>query len=189
MRQLQHKCQLADTDSCQKLRRLMQQQPDLDADLDRSAGADGAFNGDLVRSLDRRSSKRRQRRKHHGKRRKDESEEELESRRERRTKKRQEKEERRRRRKERREKRRLLKQQRRKERRAKKVAASQRHSVSVRSVAEASPKCQFKLVDSCTWPHCNPTCPKLKNPETGESNNPFASVQKSCFYWCPIHIE
>ncbi|XP_072036159.1 palmitoleoyl-protein carboxylesterase notum1-like isoform X2 [Amphiura filiformis] len=29
-------------------------------------------------------------------------------------------------------------------------------------------KCQFRLVDHATCPHCNPTCPKLTNPFTGE---------------------
>ncbi|XP_066291598.1 palmitoleoyl-protein carboxylesterase NOTUM-like isoform X2 [Branchiostoma lanceolatum] len=28
--------------------------------------------------------------------------------------------------------------------------------------------CVSQLVDSCPWPHCNPTCPKLRNPFTGE---------------------
>ena len=44
------------------------------------------------------------------------------------------------------------------------------HSVKTRSVSEYSsqPKCKAKLVDNCSWPHCNRSCPKLKNPETGE---------------------
>ena len=111
----------------------------------------------------------------------------MQKKRERKLKKQEEKEERRRKRKERREKRRLMKEQRRKEKRRKleeeRAAAAaaagaeastpveKRHALKVRSVTETSQKCQFKLVDSCTWPHCNPSCPKLKNPETGEFKN------------------
>jgi len=183
MRQLKQRCRQGDSDSCQKLKRMIQHQsqhePELfdeeQIDLD-----DEIFNSDLVRSLDRRSSKRRQRRKNGNgnKKKKVETEEELKQRRERKLKKQQEKEERKRKRKERKEKRRLLKRQRRKELREKRrkleeesaatqVGVEKRHTLKVRSVTEA-PKCQFKLIDSCTWPHCNPSCPKLKNPETGE---------------------
>ena len=64
----------------------------------------------------------------------------------------------------------------------------QKHHLKVRSVQESphsstttngnksSPKsstnqgrqCRAKLVDNCSWPHCNRSCPKLKNPETGK---------------------
>merc|ERR1712223_1176126 len=29
-------------------------------------------------------------------------------------------------------------------------------------------QCKPKLIDDCSWPHCNRSCPKLKNPKTGE---------------------
>ncbi|KAB7500336.1 Palmitoleoyl-protein carboxylesterase NOTUM, partial [Armadillidium nasatum] len=29
------------------------------------------------------------------------------------------------------------------------------------------PSCQTHLIDQCSWPHCNPTCPPLMNPYTG----------------------
>eukprot|EP00058_Branchiostoma_floridae_P013695 XP_002599183.1 hypothetical protein BRAFLDRAFT_275198 [Branchiostoma floridae] len=35
-------------------------------------------------------------------------------------------------------------------------------------VEPQEPTCVSQLVDSCPWPHCNPTCPKLRNPFTGE---------------------
>ena len=148
---------------------------------------DDIFNSDLVRSLDRRSSKqRRQRRKNNKKNKKVETDEELRRRRERKAKKQQEKEERRRKRKEGKEQRRLLNRQRRKEMREKKrreedestasVSVEKRHTLRrVRSVTPSpdSGKCQVKLIETCAFPHCNPSCPKLKNPETG----------KHIFYW------
>ena len=39
-------------------------------------------------------------------------------------------------------------------------------------------QCKTKLVDSCSWPHCNPTCPKLKNPETGMQKMTFDKDDK-----------
>ncbi|XP_076062099.1 palmitoleoyl-protein carboxylesterase notum isoform X2 [Oratosquilla oratoria] len=33
------------------------------------------------------------------------------------------------------------------------------------------PSCNLHRTDSCAWPHCNPTCPKLLNPFTGEELN------------------
>ena len=191
MRLLKQRCRHGESDSCHKLRKLIKHQTQLEPDQFDEIRLDleeEIYNSDLVRSLDRRSSKRRHRRKNHGKKKKQETEEEVEKKKERKLKKQQEKEERRRKRKERREKRRLLKQQKRKEMREKRrkleeekseaaaagasaAAASsiqKRHTLKVRSVTEASQTCQFKLVDSCTFPHCNPSCPKLKNPETGE---------------------
>lgn len=29
-------------------------------------------------------------------------------------------------------------------------------------------ECSLHLVDTCSWPHCNPTCPPLINPYTGD---------------------
>ena len=29
-------------------------------------------------------------------------------------------------------------------------------------------QCKPKLIDNCSWPHCNRSCPKLKNPKTGK---------------------
>lgn len=28
--------------------------------------------------------------------------------------------------------------------------------------------CSLQLTNMCTWPHCNPTCPKLLDPYTGQ---------------------
>lgn len=28
--------------------------------------------------------------------------------------------------------------------------------------------CPFHLIDNCHWPHCNPTCPALHDPVTGQ---------------------
>ena len=189
MRQLKQRCRQGDSESCQKLKRMIQHQSQHEPELfdeDQIDLDDEIFNSDLVRSLDRRSSKRRQRRKNNnGNKKKVETEEELKRKRDRKLKKQEEKEERKRKRKERKEKRRLLKRQRRKELREKRrkleeesskqvgvekrhaLNVEKRHTLNVRSVTEA-PTCQFKLIDSCTWPHCNPSCPKLKNPETGE---------------------
>ena len=59
----------------------------------------------------------------------------------------------------------------------------EKHHLKVRSVQEPSilltpiksiPKksshsqCRVKLIDDCSWPHCNRSCPKLKNPKTGK---------------------
>jgi hypothetical protein len=48
-----------------------------------------------------------------------------------------------------------------------------KHHLKVRSADESpamssSSSCQLKLIDRCSWPHCNRSCPKLKNPDTGE---------------------
>ena len=49
------------------------------------------------------------------------------------------------------------------------------HHVNVRSADSTPPspssssgQCHFKLIDRCSWPHCNRSCPKLKNPDTGK---------------------
>ncbi|XP_043946489.1 carboxylesterase notum2-like [Protopterus annectens] len=31
--------------------------------------------------------------------------------------------------------------------------------------------CPFHLIDNCQWPHCNPTCPALRDPTTGQELN------------------
>lgn len=182
MKQLKQRCRHGDSESCEKLRRMIRHETELVAEEELVDGAE-VFNRDLVRSLDRRSSKhRRQRRKKNGKKNPESDAEELQRKRDRKTRKQEEREERRRKKKERREKRRLLKQQRRKEMREKRrkleeeteqnvtpvSSLQKRHTLKERSVTE-EPKCQIKLIESCTWPHCNPTCPKLKNPETGKS--------------------
>lgn len=42
----------------------------------------------------------------------------------------------------------------------------------------SSSQCRTKFIDSCSWPHCNRSCPKLKNPETGQEID-FLSLLKS----------
>ena len=133
-------------------------------------------NADFVRSLDRRSSmrnrkkRRRNRRRKNNKNRKNLTEEEKRQRRERKQKRKAEEEERKLKRKER--KRKLRQKRRRERRRIKQLEKEQKqqHHLNVRSVAdiESSSSCQIHLVDTCSWPHCNPTCPKLSNPETGQ---------------------
>lgn len=118
---------------------------------------------DLVRSLDRRSSRRSKRRL---------SPEERRKRKARRQAQKRERRERRRAHK------RLLRERRRQQRQhfkemdaaaAAEAAKAKAHSVKTRSVSgDPQPKCKAKLVDNCTWPHCNRSCPKLKNPETGK---------------------
>ena len=39
-------------------------------------------------------------------------------------------------------------------------------------------QCRTKYIDTCSWPHCNRSCPKLKNPETGQEID-FLSLLKS----------
>ena len=186
MRHLKQRCRHGDSEACHKLKRLVQKQgqnvPELFEDDQIDNMDDDIFNSDLVRSLDRRSSKqRRQRRKNNKKNKKVETDEELRRRRERKAKKQQEKEERRRKRKDGQQQRRLLNRQRRKEMREKKrreeeesnasVSVEKRHTLRrVRSVTPSpdSGKCQVKLIETCAFPHCNPSCPKLKNPETGK---------------------
>jgi hypothetical protein len=144
-------------------------EPEADAETEEGEGVN---NRDLVRSLDRRRTKRRQHLKNKNKSKKSEADEESKklAAAERKSKRQQARRERRRKKKERREKK-LLKRQRRKElkEKAQKAAETEeaRHHLNVRSVV--SNKCQTKLVDSCTWPHCNRSCPKLKNPETGKT--------------------
>ena len=136
------KCQEGNDQACQKLKAME------DEDLKR-------VNGDLLRSLDRRSSRngnnnltREEKRKL--------------------------KRERRRQRKmEKRQKRKLRKKQRREQKRknrkqqrknvAKNESRNKRSSPNLQCPAKA------KYIDNCGWPHCNRSCPKLKNPETGNT--------------------
>lgn len=37
-------------------------------------------------------------------------------------------------------------------------------------MANQAQKCQYHLIERCTWPQCNHSCPKLHNPFTGELN-------------------
>lgn len=37
------------------------------------------------------------------------------------------------------------------------------------SIARTPPKgCPLHLIDSCPWPHCNPTCPAIRDQLTGQ---------------------
>ena len=185
-----HKC-LTESNSC---------------DDDDLALSDEEFfrNGDLVRSLDRRSSHNKDKKKRKKKRRKNRKnkqrrkslggEEEAERRKRDRKRKRKSggddtkearrarKAERRKRRQERkkrqREARRRERRRQRKLAKAAEEAAKQseegaKHHLSVRSADEqrspSSGQCVTHLVDTCSWPHCNPTCPKLKHPKTGKN--------------------
>lgn len=38
--------------------------------------------------------------------------------------------------------------------------------------------CHFRLIERCTWPQCNHSCPKLHNPFTGEEMD-FIELLKS----------
>lgn len=109
-------------------------------------------NSDLVRSLDRRSS-RNGKKKDAGSRK---------------NKKRLSKAERRERR-QRRKERKLAKRQRRLLRKQQKQLRKKqaRRSRSV-SQPQRQAQCLTKYIDTCSWPHCNRSCPKLKNPETGK---------------------
>ena len=37
-----------------------------------------------------------------------------------------------------------------------------------KSSSQNNGQCKPKLIDDCSWPHCNRSCPKLKNPKTGK---------------------
>ena len=172
------RCREGDSRACKKLHQESHRRHGHGSSRGRKAS-------DLVRSLDRRSSRRRG--GAGGRRRNRLSQEEK---RKRKARKQEQKRERRERRKKHK---RLLRERRRKQRQrfkemdqaaaaAKAASATGNtstpptptavpvHSVKTRSVSEYSsqPKCKAKLVDNCSWPHCNRSCPKLKNPETGE---------------------
>ena len=44
------------------------------------------------------------------------------------------------------------------------ILSSSRKSIPKKS---SHGQCRAKLIDDCSWPHCNRSCPKLKNPKTG----------------------
>lgn len=116
-------------------------------------------NSDLIRSLDRRSS----RKNNDGKATKLTKEQRRELRRERKRLKKLAKR-----------RRRLLRQQ---ERKKNKKNNSNR---SARSITSSSQQCRTKFIDSCSWPHCNRSCPKLKNPETGKHDTPLLPFEYRC---------
>lgn len=51
-------------------------------------------------------------------------------------------------------------------------------SVSLNSTRGSGQKCQQRLIERCTWPQCNHSCPKLHNPFTGEEMD-FIDLLKS----------
>ncbi len=118
-------------------------------------------NSELVRSLDRRSSRvtgrgsgrknKKNNRKNH----------------------RLSKAERRQRRRERRQQKRRERRMRRlQKRRQKKLKAKKAKKDQKRSKRSPPRQCHKpKHVDTCSWPHCNRSCPKLKNPETGKKSH------------------
>ena len=59
-----------------------------------------------------------------------------------------------------------------------KVRSIQQEQSFLSSPNKSSPKsssqrqCRTKLIDNCSWPHCNRSCPKLKNPKTGKYLHP-----------------
>nr|CAD7446829.1 unnamed protein product [Timema bartmani] len=53
-----------------------------------------------------------------------------------------------------------------------------REQRSVWSIKEGDETCQQRLVERCSWPQCNHSCPKLHNPFTGEEMD-FIELLKS----------
>ncbi|XP_015599899.1 palmitoleoyl-protein carboxylesterase NOTUM isoform X2 [Cephus cinctus] len=51
-------------------------------------------------------------------------------------------------------------------------------SVIPSSKRNCGQSCQFRLIERCTWPQCNHSCPKLHNPFTGEEMD-FIELLKS----------
>ena len=49
--------------------------------------------------------------------------------------------------------------------------ARRRKSLSERSIQVRQPTCPQRHVDTCSWPQCNISCPKLHNPLTGKFNS------------------
>lgn len=39
-----------------------------------------------------------------------------------------------------------------------------------RSASAQEPVCQHRLIERCSWPQCNHSCPKLHNPFTGNND-------------------
>lgn len=113
-------------------------------------------NSDLIRSLDRRSSRKNS----------DGKATQLT------------KEQRRELRRERKRLRKMAKRRRRLLRQQEKKKKKKKSNRSTRSISGGSGQCRTKFIDSCSWPHCNRSCPKLKNPETGKLNAPLFSPLK-----------
>ena len=44
------------------------------------------------------------------------------------------------------------------------------HSNHNHPINKSPPKrgCPSRVIDSCSWPHCNPTCPKIYDEQTGQ---------------------
>ncbi len=125
-------------------------------------------NVDLVRKLGRRKRVTNKQKKHN------QSAEERRRRRERRKRRKQERRRRRRERKQRQKRQRRLERRRLRlqQQELESAAAAKKHHLKVRSAEPASPDsssttCQLKLIDRCSFPHCNKSCPKIKSPETG----------------------
>ena len=136
------KCHDGNDQACQKLKAMEEE------DLKR-------VNGDLLRSLDRRSSR-------NGGNNNLTREEKRKLKRERRRLRKMEK----------RQKRLLRKKQRREQRRKNRKQSRKNMKKNESSRNKRSThnlQCPSKYVDNCGWPHCNRSCPKLKNPETGAS--------------------
>nr|CAD7607635.1 unnamed protein product [Timema genevievae] len=57
-------------------------------------------------------------------------------------------------------------------------ANRRREQRSVWSIKEGDETCQQRLVERCSWPQCNHSCPKLHNPFTGEEMD-FIELLKS----------
>nr|CAD7407442.1 unnamed protein product [Timema poppensis] len=57
-------------------------------------------------------------------------------------------------------------------------ANRRREQRSVWSIKEGEETCQQRLVERCSWPQCNHSCPKLHNPFTGEEMD-FIELLKS----------
>lgn len=148
--------------------------------IDNGNGFNRKRNRDLVRQLEhgKRSTKKHKNNKNKKGKKKPKTEEEIQRRKERRSRRKQEKK---RRRRERKQKQRRLRRLERRRLRKERLLQQQQdddeesdgHHLKVRS-ADSTPnpsssgKCHFKLIDRCSWPHCNPSCPKLKNPDTGK---------------------
>ena len=145
-------------------------------------------NGNLVRSLDRRSSankekkdgKKEQKDGKKGKKKLTKKERRQKRRERKREKRRQRKARQKRQRAQARKERRRLRKAQQEHRRLREGSTTTTPAPRVRRSATPEPQCgaSTKLIDDCSWPHCNPTCPKLKNPETGQEID-FLSLLKS----------
>jgi len=66
------------------------------------------------------------------------------------------------------------------ERREKKAAEEEEELRRKRERRKRRGTCRSKLVDTCSWPQCNRSCPKLHNPVTGQSCYLFFSLLPPC---------